>query len=148
MLTLCGPYAGGAGAVVGFSFVETSDGIIWYAAGKSGMLSIILSWIISPIFAGSVVRPCQRSHTVTWVVCHTIVWVKYIGLASPIFAGSVHVQTCKRSHPRAKHIPKHDRTLFQNGANNRVLGCVLHLSNLPVLAAKHVSNQGSIRFNR
>jgi PiT family inorganic phosphate transporter len=42
------------GAVVGFSFVETADGVIWWGTGKTGMGSIMLSWIVSPLFAGSV----------------------------------------------------------------------------------------------
>jgi len=42
------------GAVVGFSFVETSDGVIWWGPGKTGMGSIVLSWVISPLFAGVV----------------------------------------------------------------------------------------------
>eukprot|EP00039_Didymoeca_costata_P012746 m.185219 g.185219 ORF g.185219 m.185219 type:complete len:433 (+) comp15567_c0_seq7:221-1519(+) len=42
------------GAVAGFSFVESSQGVIWIGKGASGMLGIVLSWFISPVFAGIV----------------------------------------------------------------------------------------------
>lgn len=42
------------GAVIGFSFVEYPDGngVIWVGKGKAGMLSVILSWFVSPLLAG------------------------------------------------------------------------------------------------
>lgn len=39
------------GAVAGFSFVETTDGIIWLD-GKNGLAAIMLSWVVSPLFSG------------------------------------------------------------------------------------------------
>eukprot|EP00041_Stephanoeca_diplocostata_P024062 m.602481 g.602481 ORF g.602481 m.602481 type:complete len:597 (-) comp22444_c0_seq1:8-1798(-) len=41
------------GAVMGFSFVETTQGLVWFN-GKAGLGSIFLSWVVSPIFAGLV----------------------------------------------------------------------------------------------
>lgn len=41
------------GAVMGFSFVETTKGLVWFN-GKAGLGSIFLSWVVSPIFAGLV----------------------------------------------------------------------------------------------
>lgn len=39
------------GAVVGFSFVKTTKGIIWLQ-GKNGLGAVMLSWVVSPLLAG------------------------------------------------------------------------------------------------
>jgi hypothetical protein len=41
------------GAVIGFSFVRTTDGLIWFK-GSSGLGPVMMSWVVSPLFAGIV----------------------------------------------------------------------------------------------
>lgn len=41
------------GSVIGFSFVKTTNGLIWFK-GKNGLGAVMLSWIVSPLFAGVV----------------------------------------------------------------------------------------------
>lgn len=39
------------GAVIGFSFTETTEGLIWFD-GTSGLGAIVMSWVLSPVLSG------------------------------------------------------------------------------------------------
>ena len=70
------------GAVIGFSFVKTFNGLIWFK-GKNGLGPVILSWVVSPLFSGiwaavvyvmarwycfQVKKQNMQSHEYTWAI--------------------------------------------------------------------------------
>jgi PiT family inorganic phosphate transporter len=69
------------GSVIGFSFVKTTNGLIWFK-GKNGLGAVMVSWLISPLFSGfvaAIVYVLARRYCfqVRLVLCRAVLRVRW-----------------------------------------------------------------------
>jgi len=91
------------GAVIGFSFVKTFNGLIWFK-GKNGLGPVILSWVISPLFSGIWAAAvyamarwyCFQVRAPQYPSSKIVICSALLVLLSPLFS----VVFCKCSKPR------------------------------------------------